>query len=238
MVLNCIFPTSTIEPGKITEQIKKTYNDLSDGPFTAERRIVATILGLVVLGIFGGLSWVALHQSHVSSFYTVAYMVPFIIFSLLFFITVFGGGGVKTLCTALIFPQITVFSTVSGLLLMFGGNTVQSPAGVGMYYGLLVIDFVMVIAMYRSDYRKFPEIAYKNSGQKQSKWWLIVLLCYPLGIVIARSVAYGIIGVGFLMFALYLCHFEAFLLIIARYQPQVAKIMIAREGQRDQEDDG
>lgn len=223
-IIDFLFPIYELDPERVTEQIKQTYTDLSNKPLSSERKIKATLSALIVFLLFGGLSLVALRQSGVVTQYQIAYLAPLLVLFFLVLLSIWGSVALNKMSTALVFPQISIFASIVGLVLLVGSELMQTAHMVAIYYGLLTLHFLLIIAMYRADYKKFPEIAYKNSQSKRSGWWLIILLFYPVGLFAAQNLSYGLLGVGMLMFALYLCHVESLTIILARFRPQAVKI--------------
>ncbi len=185
-LLDLFFPVDTIAPERITEQIKLTYKDVTNKPISAPNKLKAVFASMVLFAVFAGIGWAALRRSSIPAFYQVVYMLPFVGGQLLFICLAFIVPTGKNLAGVVGIHPITLFAILIGLLLLLGEKTMQGIQGVILYYALLCIHFIVTLVLYRLDYRKFPEIAYKNSGKKKTKWWLAVLIFYPLGFLLPK----------------------------------------------------
>ena len=223
-ITDFLFPVEKLDPERVTDQIKLTYNDFSRGPLSVGRKQQSLYAAVILLGLFGWLSWAILHTSNISMQYMILYLFPLILNALFTAVFIFRNGKNKTAGGLIAIPPLMLFTMLGGFFLISEAGMLQSSAFAAAYYGLIVFCMICIIFMYRMNYRKFPEIAYKNSSKKKSEKWPSVLSAHFIGIFLARNIPLGILGIAALMFVIYMCHIEAFMIILTRYHPQVLEI--------------
>lgn len=225
-IMDFILPTCVLEPERITSEIKQSYNNFDIDNYKIGSKLKFLLGGEVLLVLLGCFAFLLLNVgSSIQPVSFVVFMSPFVLCALLYALFILYGKSNKMLGVTVIVPQIVLLAVLAGLLLFFGPLGFQNPICGIVFYIVILFYAIWTVIMYRSDYKKFPEITYQNCGAKKSKLWIILLICHPIVIFLARNISDGIIGVVLLMIAAILCHYQSYLLIVARYQPQVAKIV-------------